>query len=287
MGGHLNAENRVTESAAGSRYFTLVHLLLIGAEIVLAVVATLLVIRLVRERDDHVAVILGVCYGVISVAAAWLALGVQPWLMRLCGSVLTALAVLVSGVVGFAAIMGSEDFLGGLVVSGLAQFLLLQFPFWLLRWVWGLRLVHEGQLGPAAGRDRFQFSLWQMLLVMTLVAVALGIGRGVVELLGKFGGSRGMGGDDLIVFSLLVGYNLLLAWPLIWSVLSPGGAIWKTALALLLGAALTAFEMPVARALVGTGPSELFWLMNIPQVACLLAHLAVTRACGYRLVRWN
>src|SRR5262245_2836257 len=79
--------------------------------------------------------------------------------------------------------------------------------------------------------------------------------------------------------------NLLLAWPLIWSVLSPIGPLWKMAVSVTLGLLVTATELPAAESFLGKGPDEFFWLINFPQLAMLLTYLIATRWLGYRLIR--
>lgn len=251
----------------------------------MAALVTVAIVQWGARSDNRPTVLIGACYGVISIAAAWLALGSHPWHWRLIGTSAAVLTALASGMIGFAAVFrGGEEALIGLCASGVAQFVLLQAPYWLLRRCYRLRVIHQTELGPEDASGRLQFSLWQMLTVMTIIAVALGAGRGLVAVLRLAEQTRGIDGDIIVVFTLLVGYNLLLTWPLIWSVLSPAAARWKVPLAIVIAGVLTAVEMPSAQSLLGKGPAGFFWLINMTQVACLLAHLIAMRWCGYRLI---
>jgi hypothetical protein len=278
-----------SRSSRGPRMLALWHLLalladvgVIGAAIVIASRAGL------RFGSVHNLSVLtmGAALSVVSSTAAWLALGPLAISVRIVGAPLVCLAALVAATIALTATGANPEAIIGTFLAGIAQFLLLQAPYWLLRSWHRLRIVPVDELDLCGPIERLQYSLWQMLVVMTLIAVALGIGRGIIFLAGN---SRGPSGTVVVLtsfFALLVGYNLLLAWPLIWAVLSPTGVVWKVASAIVLTGLVVVVAHPLTKTVLGPGEgSWIYWLVFVPQPAYLLTHLLATRISGYRLVR--
>lgn len=230
--------------------------------------------------------VMGAALAAVSMAAAWLALGPLTFSVRLACAPLACLAALFAAAILLLTIGAKPEVVIGVFLAGIAQFLLLQAPYWLLRSWHRLQIVSLDELEPSGPLKRLQYSLWQMLVVMTLVAVSLGVGRGLIAFTG---GARGPQGFELILicfFVLLVGYNLLLAWPLVWAVLSPTGLVWKVASASVLAALVVAIAYPLTTWLLGVGEGPwIYWLVFAPQPAYLLTRLFATRISGYRLVR--
>lgn len=239
------------------------------------------------EPLQHLALLaIGAALATSSVTAAWLALGPLSVPLRMAVAPLICFAALFAAALPLVATHVNPEAVIGVFLAGIAQFLLLQAPIWLIRTWHRLRIAQLEELAESGPIERLQYSLWQMLAVMTLVAVALGIGRGIMALVGPF---RGPGGLTLIFFFvLLVAYSLLLAWPLIWAVLSPSGVMWKGACAAVLVALVLTITYPLTISVLGRGEGPwLYWLAFVPQPAYLLAHLLATRASGYRLVQYG
>jgi len=282
----------MSADAAGPRRFALTQLLTVAINAVTIILTLAVLAMMGRPFDDEgglLMVVISAAFGPVSLCAAWLALGPFSFPLRLVWAPTAATLCLFISAIALALARADGKSIAGIFVAGGAQFLLLQAPYWLLRWSNGLRVMHASQFDELALPERFQFRLWQMLLVTTVAAIVLGIGRGLVSLL-TVSGFRARDLAEMVVFlTLFVGFNLLLAWPMIWAVLSPGRAGWKIAVALALVAATTAVEYPVVASLLGNGgaPWWCFILLNGPQIFCLAAHLVATRICGYRLVRWT
>jgi hypothetical protein len=223
----------------------------------------------------------------VSLSSAWLALGPLRMSIRLAAAPVVALGAVLLAILPLASAGANAAAVIGLFVAGVVQFLALQAPYWLLRLWHRLQIVHLKELEGGGPIDRLQYSLWQMLLVMTLVAVALAIGRGVFALAGTARQTGDVGTTLLLFFSLLVAYNLLLAWPLLWGVLSPLGIAWKFPAAGALAALVVVAAYPLTNSVLPGEGQETYWLIFAPQPAFLLAHLFATRVAGYRLVRWT
>lgn len=236
---------------------------------------------------QHFAVlVMGAALAVTSLTAAWLALGPLAIAVRMAVAPLVCLVVLFAATLPLAATGANPAAVMGLFLAGIAQFLLLQVPFWLIRSWHRLRVVALGELGGRGSMERLQYSLWQMLVVMTLIAMALGIGRGIIALVGHSSPGPGFVVVLSSFFAMLVGYNLLLAWPLVWAVLSPIRMARKIAWAIGLTILVVIVAYPLTTAILGPGEGAwIYWLIFVPQPAYLLAHLFATRAGGYRLVQ--
>jgi hypothetical protein len=169
--------------------------------------------------------------------------------------------------------------------QGIVQFMGMQAPYWLLRTWNQLRIVHVRDLGAGGSMERLQYSLRQMLLAMTVVAVSLAIGRGVFALAGTAPANSNIAITLLAFFAILVCFNLLLAWPLLWALLAPTGVQWKIAASALLAGLVIVSALPLTTTVLGGEGPSIFWLVFVPQPAFLLTHLLAMRLAGYRLVR--
>ena len=276
------------KSSSGPQMLTLWHSFAVAADVAVIVGAVILASLLNLEFGgvpNAVILIVSGALAVISTSAAWLALGPLSLNVRMIGASLVLLAALVGATVPLAATGANAQAVMGMFVAGVAQFSLLQAPYWLFRSWHRLRICQLDEMvgGPI---ERFQYSLRQMLLVMTLVAVALGVGRGVFWMAAN--SERALDVDPELIgfFGLLVGYNLLLAWPLIWGVLSPGRIAFRICLGVVLAALVVICTYPMITSLIGREEgSWLYWLLFIPQPLFLLTHLVATRISGYRLVQ--
>ena len=275
-------------SSVGPAKLALWHLLSLVADIAVVVSAVVVSSRYgVRfgPVPNLSVIVVGAALALVSTAAAWLALGPLAFWIRGIGAPFVCLGALVAATILLWMTSANSDAATGTFVAGIAQFLLLQVPYWLLRFGHRLQIAPLDRTVQGMEAERLQYSLWHMLLVMTLVAVALGVGRGVFVLVAP---ARPTGSELTLIafFVLLVSYNLLLAWPLIWAVLSPSGFLWKVAAALVLAALVVVVAHPLTISLLGAGEGTwVYWLIFVPQPAYLLIHLLATRISGYRLVR--
>ena len=252
------------------------------------VVVTLLLFPSRFEGGVHVAVMMmGMALAIVSIVSAWVPLGPLPLSVRVVAAPLICLVALLLAALLLAASDVDVEPVIGILIAGVAQFVVLQAPYWLFRQWHHLRIVHRGELAAEGLAERLQYSLGQMLLVTTLVAVALAIGRGIFSLASEGDGPRGSVLTLAVFFMLLVGYNLLLAWPLLWAVLATRGIVWRLAAAAVLVALVLVSAYPLCVAVLGSGEGRwIFWLTFAPLPAYLLTHLFATRLCGYRLLRY-
>jgi hypothetical protein len=123
----------------------------------------------------------GTYFGFALLAGAWVALGPLALLWRLPLS-LAWLAAAIIALASNIALHGPR--VDGQIVLvfggvGFGLWLLTQFPLWGLAVGYGLRVRHLHESGPAYGRKEQQFGIRQLLIVTTIVAVVLAIGRAI------------------------------------------------------------------------------------------------------------
>jgi hypothetical protein len=157
-----------------------------------------------------------------------------------------------------------------------------------LRCLFGLTVVQVDDALSTAAAEKLQFRLWQMLLGMTIIAVVLGIGRGLYQWILAWSPSPYVDDELIVLFTLFTGFNLLLAWPMLWAILaSTKNSTARVFVSVALAAIVTLVEYPVFVGVlpVVQPPPLVFWIINVPQVLCLAAHLIATRSGGLCLVR--
>lgn len=168
-----------------------------------------------RGRDEllFVGIAFGVTFAQVGLYAAWPALGPLPSIIRWPGSVLGCLITLLSVIAFFAPNTG-QDMLEITLVMGAAigaLFTFLQAPFWWLRLRHGYQLRAPGETAILEGMGETQFSLRHLLLLTTLVAIGLGIGRWVVIQVAS-NDPRNLEGQTFVMFTALAFVAAALAF---------------------------------------------------------------------------
>lgn len=226
---------------------------------------------------------LGVGFGQASALATWLAFGPLKISIRLLGSLLV---LLIDGLVLFVAVSFIEemklDEYFPFICAALAQFVLLQLPLWLLRFVFSLRIVEERSV-DFRETGRLQFGVRHMLLTMSSIAVVLAAGRFIYP--------KAVPPSDfearilVLVYGLIVGCNLLLAWAALWAFYSPSTLLLRIPLAIALAAGTTFIEHYVYVGMFIPADIALFIWINLFQYFAFAATFLATRRAGYELVR--
>ena len=221
--------------------------------------------------------VFGCAFAIASVQANWLVFGPYRFAIRLF---VTSIVAIITAVLAIVILRPIGDIILGVAIIG--QFVLLQAPLWVLRAAFRLRLRYTATDLQESSKS-IQFSLWHMLLGMTVVGMLMGMGRLFTASLQKLDVGHT---KDLHGFGLFVGFNLLLAWPLIWSILSPSKLFLRLSIALLLAVVLTVCEAFVFLKLFGMQEAPVFFgITNVIQCLTLMSHLLITRSFGYHLVR--
>ena len=226
----------------------------------------------------------GSLFGQTSVAAAWAAFGPLPWYVRLPLAVTWLGALVLAVAISIAWHGGPAQILALLFVLLLGQWLLMQVPLWALAWTYGLELVHRddiGQSGQPRGRATLQFGIRQLMTLTLVVAIVLGILRGVIVWAVDY-----LGGGDAIIFIFLAVAACVMSLPLVMAALLPRRAVVATLAVLVLLALATAWELPLLRLLPkAAGPDQwIFFFVNGFTAVWIVALIGALRLNGYGLV---
>ncbi|HVA46563.1 MAG TPA: hypothetical protein VNH11_09330 [Pirellulales bacterium] len=143
------------------------------------------------------------------------------------------------------------------------------------RWFSELRSV-AGDEGSSPGR--VQYSILNLLVVTTVVALLLGLTRS---------GSPSAGSDwrNVAASTLMAVCIVIDALCAVWAALGIGGVRWRLFLVFLVASLLGLLE-----AIVGGAGAVAWWLVpswiliSLLPIAIVVASLLVVRSCGYRLV---
>ncbi|MCI0357381.1 MAG: hypothetical protein L0211_02715 [Planctomycetaceae bacterium] len=233
-----------------------------------------------------IGVVFGTFFAQAMLAAAWTALGPLPLIWRLPLS----LAWLAASVVALAmniTINGPRGDYEVAVVFGvvaLGQWLVAQAPLWGMAVGYGLRVRHASESSPGQDRKERQFAIRQLLIVTTIVAVVLGIGRAVVLAVVS---NTVIESGPIIIISFLAIAGLVMTLPLILAALLPRHALPASLVVLVLIGLGTATELPLLTSLhpaAGGGPHiGHFFAINGFQCFWILAVIGALRRAGYSL----
>ena len=234
----------------------------------------------------------GVIVGQVNLIATWGALGPGNVVIRLPWSillgVLTCCALALGlrawrwGVAGddFVALMGPV-ILGGVVVA--------QIPLWIAGRCFRWRLINLEDGSGDSQHGPFQFNVRHMILVMFLVALALGSAQLVLPS-PDFAGLYHLGGESVVILGAIVVTNLVMTVPCIWGALVKSNPVpllaWPVYCAF-----VTAIEFTALCFLLGPPGADsrevfmAFLLFNVLQCATVYFVLRLFRAVGFRLVR--
>ena len=245
-----------------------------------------------RPNDPQIALVVGIGFAQISLAAAWFALGPFRLVVRSVGAAIMVTIAYLAVVGRFLAAgpgPGAELYFA-LLVGYLGDFIALQLPLWLFRYWLGLSVVHLTELQPDDSNRRQQFTIRELLATTTIIAVVLALGRGVILSLSQLDIARRSGPDLpwlIALFLMMAGFNLLLAWPAIGAILMPRGHVLTVPIAMVVAVVATYLEGPLFKKMFG-GPPDILWFfvfLNGPQYLLIVLSLAVTHWFGYVLVR--
>lgn len=229
----------------------------------------------------------GFGFGIVSLSALWTVLG--PF--RIFTRVPLAMLLAILAIGALAAFMlqlewdarAEGAFLA--VAAGGLQWMSLVAILILVRLASGSRVEITG-IRPPGGNQTTQFGIRQLLLWTTGVALTLGTVRFVAGQLGlrivdwRFLSREGA------AFAILLGFNLILAGSIAWSLLATRSIGVRIAIASLI-VVLATFAEPHAFSLFqgGRPSAHVFWWINAAGSFCLVVNLLIVRLCGFRLVR--
>lgn len=227
--------------------------------------------------------LLGSIFAHATLAAAWGVFGPGWWPIRIPLSLLWIGSITLALALNVARNGGPNDVAATIGAALLAQWLFLQIPLWLLVWGGRLRLRPAVEATSAAGETRLRFDIRHLLIVMSITAVLLAIGRTVAPYLATIQAELG-------IFLYLAGTTIVTALPLLLAMLLQSRAALGVLGALALMAVATAYEGPLMNSLgLRNGPKiEHFVAINVGSAAVLIAFAAVVRSAGYvfcRIVR--
>lgn len=240
------------------------------------------------ESQLNIGLILGSMFGQVSLSAAWCALGPFPFVRRLPLSFLWLVAIVVSFGSNVAQQANSQGFQVLVVYGGgmLLQWLLVQFPIWLVVARYGLRVGLPDGSGRVSDSRKNQFGIREIMVLTALVAVALGMGRlmlGGLQVKDDFAKWK-----DVLIFVFLAVANAVISLPLVGGMLLPRRASLATCGALVFVAFATAIEVSLFD-LFGAGPKGrpeeyvVFVAINLFQSAWVLTVISLLRIGGFKL----
>jgi hypothetical protein len=241
----------------------------------------------VNVDDYFVALMLGVLFAQVALAAVWTVWAPVPFPWRLGTGLLAVAWVVLTLALAIWRSSGSNDIAA--VVYGViffVQWTLSQIPLWMARVASGHRLTGSKEVGSGSTLHDFRFGVGQLLALTGCVAVLLGLARVIYSsrMTGEFQ-------EDwrifLAIVALLAGFSALAPLPEIWACFAPRPIAWLAAAAVCASAA-TIGEMYLMEAALGD-PMEIdfFAVMNASMFLVIAATLLTVRFCGYRLRRGN
>jgi hypothetical protein len=221
--------------------------------------------------------LLGTLYALTTIAAAWLALGPGRLLVRLPGSILVTavnLFCLLGNLEAHGEPLDGAEYV--LAACLLLQWLLVQVPLWLIAIGYGVRLRHREEI--VADRPLRQFDIRQLLIVTTVVAVLLALGR---VLVGR--AHSAFAHQEWLVLLFLNVVAVIVSLPLLLAALLPRFALPAVVGVGILVAIFTAWEAPLKEqlALAGGPPAAHFVLLNTFTCLWVLAFVLCLRLSGY------
>ena len=232
----------------------------------------------------------GVVIGQINLIATWGALGPGNVVVRMPWSILLGIFTWYAMMLGFRAWrpenLGSPDLalLGPMILGGV---IVAQVPLWIASKRFRWRLINLEDRGNDLDGGPLQFNVRHMLLVMFLVALALGPARIVLPPLAldvfQLEGTLG------VILTAIVVTNLVMTVPCIWGALVKANPVSPLAWSVYC-AVVTAIEFGALCLMLGSPGSDWletlfgFFLVNLLQCATVYFVLRRFRAVGFRLV---
>lgn len=220
----------------------------------------------------------GISFAQVSMLGTWTASGGGSLLFRTFWTVFAGIAIWF-----FAFNAAPSSMMPSAILPGIAmliQWLLIQFPLWMLRLKFGWRLDRPGKHEDASGRTKVQFGIKHLLGWMTFVAVILGVGK-FLSLYANF--SRA----EAVEFGLFLLCNSLLALPALLTMFATR-PMWWWILAVLAFAVIVTAAEPYLFTIMGSATDGtryyLFWWLNGVQWLWIIASTTTLRLAGFRLI---
>lgn len=234
----------------------------------------------------------GSFFGLVALAAAWMAAGSPRPLVRI-GQSLVLCALAVMGTLLGLLIAGMPQsqlaaLAGVLGVVAIGQWLLMVCLFWPLMAMRSIRLRHIQDLPTDPRATKQQFAIREVLIVTALAAVFLGVIRWWV--FSQQWEAERPTSRPLFFFGYLTLCNILVCAPLLIAPLLRRHATVSTLVALAFVAVVTVYEIEGWFHQIGPTPwmyvpnhRRMFWSLNLFQAMWILLALGILRAGGYRL----
>jgi hypothetical protein len=235
-----------------------------------------------------IGLLIGTMFGQTSLAAGWCALGPFALVRRLpLAAVWLAALTVALGINLVTDRSQPPDGLRILLVVGgamCAQWLLVQLPIWWLVARYGLRIRLPDETRPPGQRSQ-QFGISQLLILTTIVAAVLGVGRFFLG--GLTTDVVNTMDNGVTLFGFLAIASALISFPLMAAALLRQKTVVAVIAAVALVALATVLEVHLFELIVpgSFDPQnrEVLSFMNVTQCAWILATLLLLRAGGYRL----
>jgi hypothetical protein len=245
--------------------------------------ATYLSIAFLPIRSPREVVALGYFFGTLyahaSLAAVWTALGPGALKFRLPVSIIWILVLPAPAVINVA-LFGRPplEFVVALWICLIGQWLILLLFISGVVWRFGLQLGRmRNATETAESEPRSQFTIRDLMVLMTLSACIIGLGRVSLPLLTT-------SAADLSVFIFLSLAAIVLNLPLLLAALVERFAIISVLLSIVFLAVATYFELPIMTAVGGRGPKPShFVAINVFSSALIIGVAIVVRLNGFRL----
>jgi hypothetical protein len=234
-----------------------------------------------------IGLILGLAFGHISLLSFWIVHSTVNRLPRFFLAFMGAFVVFIlSSIFMHRNARGSLDpsitLMHGLSIVVQLIFFSLPQVFW--KWKKRLRLKRADSRLSASQEPHSQFAIRDLLLATAIIAVSLIL----LQYLSRFSPPMNRGGGELIrltiVFSMIIGFHLLVATPLFLTLLSRSLRIWTVISAIGFLIVTTIVEHSILTAVLGPGGGYLLVFgLNVPSFLIVAVMLLITRSFGYRL----
>lgn len=237
-------------------------------------------------REIATGLMVGTYFGVISLSAAWMAVGFGPRIARIWQSLAPCAIALVALVVNFllGPMLGYElpVIVAVCGLAALGQWLLAVGTLSSLVTARNIRLRHASELSTDVAASDQQFGIRELLLATAGTAALLGAIRWLVQ-------SHSTAPDvsmirGLVIFGYVVACNVFVVIPLLVGPLLRRFAGMSTLLALTFVAIVTSCEIAAFRHFKSvSNETVVFWTINYVQAMWIVLVLGTVRAGGYRL----
>ncbi len=226
--------------------------------------------------------LLGSLLGHSFLASAWIVLGPNSLKLRLPLAFVWGLSLSTAMLVN-TFLYRQPSGVGVIYLSQIGIASLTILIAWLIRWRFGLRITNattETVAQAEAWVATNQYGIQHLMVVTTLVAVAIAIGRVLVGSVLPW-----LQGGEALIFGFLVLAACLICVPTLFALLSVRLSWLSLGVQLVFWAMVTYLEVPLLRILSSSrGPDWLhFLLINLFTVFPVVVFAGTARVIGYRL----